>query len=72
MNMLVRNSSLIWWGWLALWAAFELPAIFWKGCPWMPLSDYIWHLEDRYRGLSYGIGAGFIVLLIHLIVRKFH
>ena len=65
-------SFLIWWGWLGLFGVLELTAIFWKRCPWIPLSDYIWHLEDRFQYLSYAIGAGFIALCIHLIVRKFH
>lgn len=68
---MLRNSALVWWGWFALWALLEIPAV--EGwVPWMPLSDYVWSLEDRWPWMPYAIVTGFAALLAHLVVKKFH
>jgi hypothetical protein len=69
-------STLAWWGWFAMFGVLELLAVLRNRLPvkvpWSPLSDYVWALEDLWKPLPYFVAGGFMALLVHLIVRKFH
>lgn len=63
-------STLIWWGWFLVFLVLELPAA--RGwVPWTTLSQYIWGLEGRWRWFGYAVAAGFTILIVHLVVKKF-
>ena len=62
-------STAIWISWLAIFAVFELLALYWKGCPWEPLSNWTWRLEDFSPVLPWLLLAGLGLLLAHLVWR---
>ena len=61
-------SLLVWAGWLLLFLALELPALFNK-VPWESLSSTSWTLEDDWHPLQFVFMFGLAVLLVHIVAK---
>jgi hypothetical protein len=62
------SSWLVWGGFGVYFLAFELPPVFWNGCPWNTLSTTIWDLIQRTDGIAaIAVVAGLAVLAVHLV-----
>src|ERR1039458_7148713 len=55
-------STLIWVAWLAAFGVLEMLALVWKGCPWEPLSNWTWRLEDFSPVLPWLLLAGLLAV----------
>jgi hypothetical protein len=62
-------STAVWIGWLALFGILELLGVYWKGCPWSPLSNWVWSLENVNPVIPWLVLAGLGLLLAHLVWR---
>lgn len=62
-------STIVWLGWLAVFAVLELPAVFVKSWPWEPLSDWTWRLENLSSLITWVVLIGMAILLVHLVAR---
>lgn len=65
-------SSIVWLAWLGSLAVLELPAVFVKGWPWEPLSDWTWRLEGFSALVTWIVLIGMAILLVHLVARFPH
>lgn len=54
---------------VAVWLAFELTSIFWRGCPWPTLSRLCWDGEDAWPPLQIVFLVFLAALLVHIVAR---
>jgi hypothetical protein len=57
----------IWASWLIIFLALEIPAAFWKNCPWPTFSTTTFSLQARWDFLTIPVVAILAILASHLI-----
>lgn len=65
-DITVSPWDLVWAGWLALFGILEVVALVVPGCPWQPLSDFTWSIENAWHPFGWIILVGFALLTAHL------
>ena len=60
----------IWASWLVIFLALEIPAAFWKNCPWPTFSTTTFSLQARWDFLTIPVVAILAILASHLIRFK--
>lgn len=63
-----RWNRIVWFGWLALFLALEIPAVR-DLTPWTSLSEYCWSIEDETPVARWTFMGGLAVLLTHIVAR---
>ncbi len=63
-------STIVWIGWLALFGALELPAV-WHRVPWTTMSEWTWWLEKLWSPLPWLVIVALALLMVHLSTGKY-
>lgn len=65
-----------WWHNAAVWISFgiiflalELPAVFWKRCPWQTLSASSWRFEAWWHPAILFLALAFLALAAHILLH---
>lgn len=63
------HNAAVWIGFGVYFLAWELPPIFWAGCPWNTLSDTTYRFEHWWHFAVFFLGVAIFALAVHLLLH---
>lgn len=61
------HDAAVWLTVAAVFLSFELPPVFWTGCPWNTLSESTWRLESWWHLTRIFFALFFVALAAHIV-----